>query len=945
MVRQGLQAPYVTKMANLSRPEEGEMGVMGYGTFCYTLSAEHSPYPGYEAPDAPRALHTELGLGSIVLNWEKGERDVARGYEVYRSTDGVNFEKLTSWDRNTRTNYTDTDVEPGCTYYYKVRGTNTSGAGEFSETASMTASTVGTDLPRGWGFTDVGTVASAGSYAHTPGSTAFRLSGSGNDIGGTEDSHAYLFTKVKGEAAITAHLGGVNWGNTGTYRRIGLVVRETLKPNSRRVCMSVVDDWNRHSCFGYRTVAGCSTNYINGNDFTSSNVWFRIVRHGNTFTAYQAADTLNWAEVGSVTVPMGEDYYVGLASCANNTNGDQLAGTFDHVSVDGVPDREVSFDEATGEWSVVRGKAELSESGAWKGRALKMSPFTVVRIPLELTEGSTYELTARMRAESGADNMTLQLVGLGANNRSASTALTAWSEVKIPFNVGQTTDKPSIEVVFDGNANSNFVWVDAISVRRTGDYVEKVYDGIPPLPKREVLTDLGLAMQPDEKMQWMQDDKLGLFIHWGIYAGPGRGEWYMENNGVSIEEYRKLAYPESGDEYFDACDFDAHKWIDLAKKCGLRYACLTTQHHDGFALFESKYMNAFTSKNTLNRDSVKEYVEACREAGLKVGFYKTLINWRYPGYYDVTGTDCNPNNKFGYTTETWHKENARLMKEELYCQTKELMTNYGKIDYMYWDGGWIAQRGTDAEGAHFWESGKYMVEDSEWPVNEYFRDYDEETGKPLGLMGMVRKYQPDIVVNPRSGWIGDFTCEEGGGDITGEVRTGVVEKNLSIAPGWGYNKMMERPEGIMPLPRIKRLLADCMVRNMNFLINIGPDRHGNVAPLVEQRMLEFGEWVNATAEAIYGTHGGPWNPVDGQYGFCYRDNKLFVYFLGGYRDTSFTLPPVDKGMKARRAYNVFTKERVKVSQKGKVVTLPEVNPVENDITLIAIEFDRNIRTR
>lgn len=343
MVRQGLQAPYVTKMANLSRPEEGEMGVMGYGTFCYTLSAEHSPYPGYEAPDAPRALHTELGLGSIVLNWEKGERDVARGYEVYRSTDGVNFEKLTSWDRNTRTNYTDTDVEPGCTYYYKVRGTNTSGAGEFSETASMTASTVGTDLPRGWGFTDVGTVASAGSYAHTPGSTAFRLSGSGNDIGGTEDSHAYLFTKVKGEAAITAHLGGVNWGNTGTYRRIGLVVRETLKPNSRRVCMSVGDDWNRHSCFGYRTVAGCSTNYINGNDFTSSNVWFRIVRHGNTFTAYQAADTLNWAEVGSVTVPMGEDYYVGLASCANNTNGDQLAGTFDHVSVDGaVPARPSS---------------------------------------------------------------------------------------------------------------------------------------------------------------------------------------------------------------------------------------------------------------------------------------------------------------------------------------------------------------------------------------------------------------------------------------------------------------------------------------------------------------------------------------------------------------------------------------------------------------------------
>ena len=119
-------------------------------------------------------------------------------------------------------------------------------------------------------------------------------------------------------------------------------------------------------------------------------------------------------------------------------------------------------------------------------------------------------------------------------------------------------------------------------------------------------------------------------------------------------------------------------------------------------------MNAFTSKQTHNCDFVKEYVDACRKAGLKVGLYKTLINWRYPGYYDVTGTDCKPN-KFGYTTAAWHKENARLMKEELYCQTKELMTNYGKIDLLYWDGGWLAQQGSDADAAYFWESGRMRM--------------------------------------------------------------------------------------------------------------------------------------------------------------------------------------------------------------------------------------------
>ncbi len=340
---------------------------------------------------------------------------------------------------------------------------------------------------------------------------------------------------------------------------------------------------------------------------------------------------------------------------------------------------------------------------------------------------------------------------------------------------------------------------------------------------------------------------------------------------------------------------------------------------------------------------MREYVEACREAGLKVGFYKTLINWRFPGYYDITGTDCRPDNRFGYTTAAWHKENARLMKEELYCQVKELMTRYGKIDHLFWDSGWIAQQGTDADGAPFWESGKYMSEDNEWPVNPYFCDYDSATGRPLGLMGIVRKYQPDIVANPRSGWVGDFTCEEGGGEVKGPVRSGVVEKCVSLTPGWGYSTHAETPEGIKSLKRVKRLFADCMVRNMCFLLNVGPDRHGNIPPLVEQRLLEFGDWVDATREAIYGTRGGPWQPVDGQYGFCYKDNVIYIYFLGGYSGQTFTLPSLDKGMKARKAYDVCTKQPVKIRQKGKAFTLSGLQLATDDLTVIAVELNRNVR--
>src|SRR5690606_37889127 len=119
-------------------------------------------------------------------------------------------------------------------------------------------------------------------------------------------------------------------------------------------------------------------------------------------------------------------------------------------------------------------------------------------------------------------------------------------------------------------------------------------------------------------------------------------------------------------------------------------------------------------------------------------------------------------------------------------------------DQLFWDGGWLGQQGTDRDGAFFWESGKYDSDTSSWPVNPLFQDFEEETGQALGLMGMARKYQPNMAVNPRSGWIGDYTCEEGAGAVKGSIRKGVVEKCISLAPGWGYTTMTEDPNRVMP---------------------------------------------------------------------------------------------------------------------------------------------------
>jgi alpha-L-fucosidase len=434
-----------------------------------------------------------------------------------------------------------------------------------------------------------------------------------------------------------------------------------------------------------------------------------------------------------------------------------------------------------------------------------------------------------------------------------------------------------------------------------------------------------------------------MFIHWGLYAGPAKGEWYRENVGMPEEEYRKFAYPESGEKYFAADKFNADEWAKIAKASGMRYMNMVTQHHDGYALFETQYMNSFSSKQTHNRDFVKEYLDACRRNGLRTGIYKTLINWRYPGYYDVSGTDCKKN-KFGFSTDTRHKENARLMKEEMYCLTKELVTKYGKIDQIYWDGGWLSQQGSDADGAYFWESGKYLDPNNQWKVNPYFQDIDSTTGKPLGIMGMVRKYQPDVIVNPRTGWYGDYKSEEGSAPVTGPVRKEeIFEKCMSMVSGWGYTPAASDSVKVIPVAGLKRMLVDCIIRNMVLLVNVGPDRHGQIPKAEVNVLLETGKWLQQVEEAVYGTRGGPWNPKDGQYGFAYKGNTIYVYLLEGYKENTFTLPGINKDQKLVRAYTVKDKKPVTATQnKEREITISGFDKAENEIIVVAIELNTNV---
>jgi len=133
-----------------------------------------------------------------------------------------------------------------------------------------------------------------------------------------------------------------------------------------------------------------------------------------------------------------------------------------------------------------------------------------------------------------------------------------------------------------------------------------------------------------------------------------------------------------------------------------------------------------------------------------------------------------------------------------------------------------------------------------------------------------------------------------------------------------------------------------MVRDMCFLINVGPDRHGHIPDAVQGRLREFGQWTHTNAEALYGTRGGPWQPVDGQYGFTYSGNKLFVYFLGGYTETSFALPTLPMGVKVRRATLLSTGERLGVKQKGQSVSLSDLRLPHEQVVIVKIELNNNL---
>lgn len=319
---------------------------------------------------------------------------------------------------------------------------------------------------------------------------------------------------------------------------------------------------------------------------------------------------------------------------------------------------------------------------------------------------------------------------------------------------------------------------------------------------------------------WFQQAKLGIFIHYGIYAVNGISEsWSFYNGRISYEDYIKQL------DGFTASKFDADMWADLIEKSGAKYAVLTTKHHDGVALFDTKYSDLSVMKKTpAKRDIIKEYAKAITDRGIHLGMYYSLIDWSHPDYASVyeggvVPEDLSKVNRFSNPTDgVQDEEKWKRFLEFNNNQLREVLSNYGKVDLLWFDGDW--ERSAE-----------------QWNLPE-FKEY-------------LKSFNPELIINSRLQGHGDYKTPEQGIPITRPE--GPWEFCTTINSSWGY---VPDDNNYKSLNQIIRMFCDCITMGGNMLLDIGPREDGTIDQRQIDILLGLGRWIKTHEEAVYGTDEG-----------------------------------------------------------------------------------------
>jgi alpha-L-fucosidase len=379
----------------------------------------------------------------------------------------------------------------------------------------------------------------------------------------------------------------------------------------------------------------------------------------------------------------------------------------------------------------------------------------------------------------------------------------------------------------------------------------------------------------ERRMKWWHEARFGMFIHWGLYSTLQRHEWVMENEGIPVAEYEQYA------KTFKPKPNAARAWAKLAKQAGQKYMVMTTKHHEGFCLFNSKLTDYCAPKQGPGRDLVAEYVEAARAEGRRVGFYYSLMDWHHPD-----GARCATD-----------EQARRRFVDYIHGQIHELLSNYGKIDVLWYDVAWPL----DAKG---WESEK--------------------------MNDMVFKLQPDIIVNNRNQLDGDFATPEQ--RIQAEKRA--WETCMTMNESWGY----QRADDDWKSPKtVVRNLITCARDSGNYLLNIGPKPDGSIPEESVRIMTSVGKWMDRNGQSIY--QSDVCQPRRSNYASFTRTGNTLYMHVHFWPGSTAVIAGLMTRVKSARM--LASGQDVKVEQdrfRVRMLNLPE-NAPDDPVTTIAIECE------
>jgi len=345
------------------------------------------------------------------------------------------------------------------------------------------------------------------------------------------------------------------------------------------------------------------------------------------------------------------------------------------------------------------------------------------------------------------------------------------------------------------------------------------------------------------RQQWFDEARFGMFVHFGLYSAAARHEWVQNYERITDDEYRQYF------EHFDPDRFDAVALARQAKRAGMGYVVLTTKHHEGFALWDTA-LSDFDSVTACGRDLVREFVDAVRAEGLRVGFYHSLIDWHHP---DFTIDWNHPRRgDSDVAAQNAGRDMARY-REFLHGQVRELLTGYGQVDYMFFDFTYPGARdGLAGKGPEDWDAD--------------------------GLLALCRSLQPEMIVNDRLGIPADLVTPEQYQPTSPLTRDGqplVWEACQTMNGSWGYHRDNADQKSVGLLVR---MLADSVSMDGNMLLNIGPDGRGAVAPRDAAALDEIGAWMQLHRDAIVGAGHAEFSPPrEGV--FTQRGDRLYLHLF------------------------------------------------------------------